>query len=214
MPEKLLAPARHETSDVGPPFIWIGVPLVLVTVLALALLVLWLYPKALNDQGRRLALPKFPNPQLQPNPPRKHGAILCRGNATAEQHRLDRQGQGDGAHPDCDCDAQDRQGGHSRLADTAGEAAMKRPFAILLALSSLVLTAAAPPPDLRDFAYQQRPGNQLPSTPCFATTRAAVYGWAIFSSASRRSWHWVISTVRICAASCAPTCSMRSPSLA
>ncbi len=69
MPEKLLAPARHETSDVGPAFIWIGVPLVLVTVLALALLVLWLYPKSMNDQGRRLVLPQFPNPQLQSNPP-------------------------------------------------------------------------------------------------------------------------------------------------
>ena len=68
MPEKLLAAARHETSDVGPALIWIGVPLVLVTVLVLALLVLWLYPKAMNDQGRRLALPKFPNPQLQPSP--------------------------------------------------------------------------------------------------------------------------------------------------
>ena len=68
MPEKLLAPARHETSDVGPAFIWIGVPLVLVTVLALALLVLWLYPKAMNDQGRRLELPKFPDPQLQTSP--------------------------------------------------------------------------------------------------------------------------------------------------
>ena len=69
MPKKLLAPARHETSDVDPAFIWIGVPLVLVTVLALALLVLWLYPKSMNDQGRRLELPKFPNPQLQPSPP-------------------------------------------------------------------------------------------------------------------------------------------------
>lgn len=68
MPEKLLAPARHERSDVGPVFIWIGVPLLLVTVLALALLVLWLYPKALNDQGRRLVLPQFPDPQLQPRP--------------------------------------------------------------------------------------------------------------------------------------------------
>lgn len=68
MPEKLLAPARHETSDVGPAFIWIGVPLVLVTVLTLALLVLWLYPKAMNDQGGRLVLPQFPNPQLQPDP--------------------------------------------------------------------------------------------------------------------------------------------------
>jgi hypothetical protein len=68
MPEKLLAPARHEPSDVGPAFIWIGVPLVLVTVLVLALLVLWLYPKAMNDQGRHLELPKFPNRQLQPSP--------------------------------------------------------------------------------------------------------------------------------------------------
>jgi hypothetical protein len=68
MPEKLLAPARHETSDVGPAFIWIGVPVLLVSVLALALLVLWLYPKAMNDRGTRLALPQFPNPQLQPSP--------------------------------------------------------------------------------------------------------------------------------------------------
>jgi hypothetical protein len=68
MPEKLLAPARHEASDVGPAFIWIGAPLVLATVLALALLVLWLYPKAMNDQGTRLVLPQFPNPQLQPSP--------------------------------------------------------------------------------------------------------------------------------------------------
>ena len=68
MPEKLLAPARHETSDVGPAFIWIGVPLLLVSVLALALLVLWLYPRAMSDQSRRLTLPQFPNPQLQPSP--------------------------------------------------------------------------------------------------------------------------------------------------
>jgi hypothetical protein len=68
MPEKLLAPARHETSDVGPAFIWIGVPVLLVSVLALALLVLWLFPQAMNDQGTRLVLPQFPNPQLQPSP--------------------------------------------------------------------------------------------------------------------------------------------------
>lgn len=68
MPEKLLAPARHETSDVGPAFIWIGVPLLLVTVLALALLVLWLYPKALNGQSSGPVLPQFPNPQLQTSP--------------------------------------------------------------------------------------------------------------------------------------------------
>src|SRR5665213_1976140 len=68
MPEKLLAPARHETSDVGTPFIWIGVPLLFVSVLALALLVLWLFPKSTLDQAKQLTLPAFPNPQLQPNP--------------------------------------------------------------------------------------------------------------------------------------------------
>jgi hypothetical protein len=68
MPEKLLAPARHETSDVGMPFIWIGVSLLFVTVLALALLVLWLFPGSTIDQAKRLAHPQFPNPQLQPNP--------------------------------------------------------------------------------------------------------------------------------------------------
>ena len=68
MPEKLLAPARHETSDVGPTFIWFGVPVLLATVLALAFLVLWLFPEAMNDQSKRLTLPQFPNPQLQPSP--------------------------------------------------------------------------------------------------------------------------------------------------
>lgn len=67
MPEKLLA-ARHEESDVGPAIIWIGAPLLLVSVLALALLVLWLYPQAMSDQSGRLTLPQYPDPQLQPSP--------------------------------------------------------------------------------------------------------------------------------------------------
>src|SRR5581483_7689340 len=94
--------------------------------------------------------------------PREHGAILCRGNAAAERHRLDRQDQRDGAHPDRDRDAQDCRRGHSRLAGSSGETAMKLRAAILLTLSMLVLTAAAPPPDLGEFAYRQRPGNRLP----------------------------------------------------
>jgi hypothetical protein len=68
MPKKLLAPARHETSDVGMSFIWIGMPLLFITVFALALLVLWLFPESTIDQAKWLALPQFPNPQLQPNP--------------------------------------------------------------------------------------------------------------------------------------------------
>jgi protein SCO1 len=39
---------------------------------------------------------------------------------------------------------------------------MKLRVAILLALSALVLTAAAPPADLGEFAYRQRLGSQLP----------------------------------------------------
>jgi hypothetical protein len=68
MHEKLLSPAQHETRDVGTSLIWIGVPLLLISVVALSLLVLWLFPKALVDQSKRLGLPQFPNPQLQTNP--------------------------------------------------------------------------------------------------------------------------------------------------
>lgn len=68
MPEKVLSPAQHEPTDVGARFILIAVPLVLGTVIALALLVLWLYPGAAIDRTMRLPLPHYPNPQLQPNP--------------------------------------------------------------------------------------------------------------------------------------------------
>jgi protein SCO1/2 len=44
---------------------------------------------------------------------------------------------------------------------------MKLRIAILLALSLPVLTAAAPPPDLGEFAYRQRLGNQLPLDTAF-----------------------------------------------
>jgi protein SCO1/2 len=39
---------------------------------------------------------------------------------------------------------------------------MKLRFLIVLLLVAPALMAAAPPPDLRGFAYNQRPGNQLP----------------------------------------------------
>ena len=68
MPEKVLSPARHEPTDVGASFILIGVPLILGTVIALALLVLWLYPAATIDRTMQLPVPHYPDPQLQPNP--------------------------------------------------------------------------------------------------------------------------------------------------
>ena len=68
MADKTLSTARHEPTDIGERFIWIGVVSLLASVLALALLVLWLYPGATIDRTMSLPLPKYPNPQLQPNP--------------------------------------------------------------------------------------------------------------------------------------------------
>jgi len=68
MPEKVLSPARHDPTDVTGRFILIGVPLVLGTAIALALLVLWLFPGATIDRTMRLPLTRYPTPQLQPTP--------------------------------------------------------------------------------------------------------------------------------------------------
>ena len=68
MPEKSLNPARHEPTDVTERFIWVGVPLLVASVLVLALLVLWLYPGVTIDRTIQQPLPNYPNPQLQPNP--------------------------------------------------------------------------------------------------------------------------------------------------
>jgi hypothetical protein len=68
MPEKTIATARHETSDVGTPFMWIGVPVLFISVIALALLALWLFPRSMNSPAGWLTLPQFPSPQLQPSP--------------------------------------------------------------------------------------------------------------------------------------------------
>lgn len=68
MPEKLLVPARHEPTDVGARFIWIGVALLLASVLGLGFLVFELFPNAVFDRTIRLPLAQYPNPQLQPNP--------------------------------------------------------------------------------------------------------------------------------------------------
>jgi hypothetical protein len=68
MSEKVaLSPAGHEPNDVGGNFIWTGATLVLGMVVALALLVLWLFPNAITDRTLHLPLPSYPNPQLQPS---------------------------------------------------------------------------------------------------------------------------------------------------
>ncbi len=68
MSEKLLGPARHEPTDVEPYLIWAGTTLLLASVFALALLVLWLYPGATTDRTLHLPLPQYPAPRLQQSP--------------------------------------------------------------------------------------------------------------------------------------------------
>lgn len=68
MPEKTLPSARHELTDVGAPFIWIGVPLVVGTVFALAMLAFWIFPSAMLQPILRPPFPQFPAPRLQSNP--------------------------------------------------------------------------------------------------------------------------------------------------
>src|SRR5689334_22967341 len=66
--ESALPHPTHETTDVSLWVIWIGVPALIVTVVALALLVLWLFPGRTVDRTIHLPLPHYPSPELQPNP--------------------------------------------------------------------------------------------------------------------------------------------------
>jgi hypothetical protein len=87
MSEKMLAPARHESSDVGTAFIWLGVLSVVALVLVLALIVLWLFPGNIEYRTLRLPLPQYPNPQLQTNPREEMAAFRDR-----EMHKLNSAG--------------------------------------------------------------------------------------------------------------------------
>ncbi|MGH6834832.1 MAG: hypothetical protein ACREC9_04610 [Methylocella sp.] len=68
MSEKVVEPARHEPTDVGGRFIWIGAAAVPASAVILALIALWLYPGATTDRTLHLPLPQYPNPQLLPDP--------------------------------------------------------------------------------------------------------------------------------------------------
>jgi hypothetical protein len=68
MPENALPPARHEPTDVGVPFIWIGAPLVIVIVLLVGLLAFGMFHEALPPRIMHLPLPQFPAPRLQVDP--------------------------------------------------------------------------------------------------------------------------------------------------
>ena len=66
--ERVIPDARHEESDVGEGFIWGAFALLLVSLVAIALLVLWMFPHSLLDRTIQLPLPVYPSPRLQPNP--------------------------------------------------------------------------------------------------------------------------------------------------
>lgn len=68
--ERLIPEARHEPSDIRPGFIWGAAALCLGTLLACAFLVLWLYPASWSDRRVQMPLPPYPEPQLQPDPPK------------------------------------------------------------------------------------------------------------------------------------------------
>jgi hypothetical protein len=66
--EKVIPNARHEASDVGEGFIWGAFVLLLSSLIAIALLILWLFPMSLLDRTIQGPLPTYPAPRLQPNP--------------------------------------------------------------------------------------------------------------------------------------------------
>jgi hypothetical protein len=66
--ERAIPDAEHEPTDIGAGFIWGAVALCLATLLACALLVLWLYPESWLDRSLQMPLPLYPEPRLQPDP--------------------------------------------------------------------------------------------------------------------------------------------------
>ena len=88
--ERLIPEARHEPSDIGPGFIWGAAALCLGTLLACALLVLWLYPTSWLDRRVQMPLPRYPEPRLQARSPRGPAALLCEGDASPQRYGLGR----------------------------------------------------------------------------------------------------------------------------
>jgi hypothetical protein len=66
--ESSLGPARHEPTDVSSRVIWIGMPALVISVAALTVLVLWLFPGRTVDRTMHLPLPRYPSPELQVSP--------------------------------------------------------------------------------------------------------------------------------------------------
>jgi hypothetical protein len=68
MSEKSLEPARHEDSDIGEWFIWIGAAGLIATVVFFGLVAYLLYPRSMSDWKLHRPLPLYPLPRQQTDP--------------------------------------------------------------------------------------------------------------------------------------------------
>lgn len=93
MSEKSLPPARAEPSDVDDRLVWIGVPVLVGTVLLSAAICLWLFPGSMADKILREPLPQYPAPRLQASPRDEMAAFRAR-----EMERLNGTGWVDRAN--------------------------------------------------------------------------------------------------------------------
>ena len=106
--------------------------------------------------------PQFPAPAIADKPERRHDEL-----SQAANQELNSAGWIDKARESCTSRSRMRCARWRRRAYRAGrtqrgkshEAAASDHASVLLAPT---LAAAAPPPDLGDFAYRQKPGSQLP----------------------------------------------------
>jgi hypothetical protein len=66
--ESALPAARHESKDISERVIWMGVPMLILCVVALALLVLALFPGHAVEGPMQPPLAHYPSPELQVRP--------------------------------------------------------------------------------------------------------------------------------------------------
>ena len=60
--KRAIPDAHHETRDISEGFVWGAVALLLASLIAIALLVLWLFPQSLEDRTIQGSLPSYPEP--------------------------------------------------------------------------------------------------------------------------------------------------------
>ena len=87
--ERVIPDARHEPTDIGPGFIWGAAAVCLGTLLACALLVLWLYPTRGSTVPSRCRFRAIRNRVFSPIPERTCTASM-RGDASPQRHGLGR----------------------------------------------------------------------------------------------------------------------------